>query len=256
MKPLFRYLLAGLGAAAVAALTLVLVHKARQSRLSLTCTGVEVHIKEDWQFVTEDDVKGWLTKIYGPYIGQRLDSVRLCKIESILERQSAVLTSEAWTDTEGILHIGITQREPVLRLQQGDNGFYVDERGCIFPLQRNYTSRVPVVDGALPLNIPAGYKGDAGQAGEWLSELLTMTSYLRKSRLWSDNIVQIHVREDGDIVMIPREGREQFIFGSPSRAPEKFARMEEYYRSIKPAREDGYYRSVNVKYRGQIICRK
>ena len=256
MKPVLRYILAGLGVAAAAALTFVLVHEARQSRRTLTCTGVQVHIKEDWQFVTEDDVKGWLDKIYGPYIGQRLDSVRLYRMESILEKQSAVLRSEAWTDTEGTLHIGITQREPVLRLQQGDNGFYVDERGCIFPLQRNYTSRVPVVDGALPLNIPSGYKGDAGKAGPWLDGLLAMTAYMKKSRTWTDNIVQIHVREDGDIVMIPREGREQFIFGSPDRAPEKFARMEEYYRSIKPAHEDGYYRSVNVKYRGQIICRK
>ena len=56
--------------------------------------------------------------------------------------------------------------------------------------------------------------------------------------------------------MVPRTGKEKFIFGSPHDWQDKFARMERYYRYIAPAKEEGWYSTVNVKYPGQIICRQ
>ena len=60
-----------------------------------------------------------------------------------------------------ILHVRITQRAPVLRFQDGERGFYVDAEGFIFPLHKTYTAPVPVVEGAIPVDVPAGYKGEA-----------------------------------------------------------------------------------------------
>ncbi len=258
MKPALRYSLYALAIIAFAVLTGVLVHLSRRQGESLSCTAVAVHFKDPFNFVTEDDIKDYLTKYYGPYLGQKLDGMALSRMEKMLDTRSAVLKSEAWTDRDGTLNISITQRQPVVRFQKGDGGFYVDDRGCVFPLQRGYTSRVPVVDGDIPLDVPAGYKGEirSDSGKEWLESLLAMLRGMGRSRTWSSNIVQIHVRTDGDLVLIPREGRERFIFGDPSHAKQKFDRMADYYRYIKPSREDGYYGSVNVKYDGQIVCRK
>ena len=258
MKPVIRYVLFTLAVAAFAALTVVLVHQAHGLRHRETCKGLQVRILDDYSFVTPDDVKDYLDRLYGPYIGQRLDSVRLDRIEKILDRQSAILKSEAWTGRDSLLHVDITQREPVVRFQKGADGFYVDERGCIFPLQRNYTSLVPVVDGFLPLDAGAGYKGEetSPKGREWIAGVLDMVAYMKKSRTWDENIVQISVLEDGDIVMIPRQGRERFLFGSPTQAASKFARIAAYYRYIKPACPENFYRTVNVKFDGQIICKK
>ena len=83
-----------------------------------------------------------------------------------------------------------------------------------------------------------------------------MVNYMEKSGIWADNISQITVDGKGDLVLIPREGSEKFIFGSPDQAQDKFRRIEEYYRSIAPLKEKGYYTSVNVKYAKQVICRR
>ncbi len=56
--------------------------------------------------------------------------------------------------------------------------------------------------------------------------------------------------------MIPREGNERFIFGSPFDAAAKFGRMADYYRYILPDKGEGYYRTVNVKFDKQIVCKK
>lgn len=259
MKRVVRNILSAAAIALVAAGCLVLVGVNREKRAAITCTGLSVHILDDYSFVTDEDVKGYLQRYYGPYIGQRLDSVRLFSIENILNRQSAVLRSEAWTDNDGVLHIDISQREPVLRLQmRGGGGFYVDERGCLFPLQRSYTSLVPVVDGAIPLDIPATYKGEAPDAAsrEWIKSMLDLARYMKKNRIWKENISQISVQTNGDLVLIPREGEEKFIFGDCSSAEEKFERISDYYKFVVPAKKEEKYRTVNVKYAGQIICRK
>lgn len=227
-------------------------------RFLTSCSAVEVTIKDKFEFVNKADVENYLSRYYGSYIGQRLDSVELARIESMLDRQSAVLKSEAWTTRDGVLHISITQREPVVRFQNGSHGFYADDRGYIFPLQGNYTSLVPVIDGKLPISAGEGFKGELSNEKEkaWVSGVLDMVRYMQRSRSWSDNIVQMHVDSAGDLVLIPRKGRERFIFGSPHDFEAKFARMAKYYEFIKPSKEEGYYRSVNVKYNGQVICRE
>ena len=69
-------------ALAVLVLGLLLLGAAqRQGRQLLTCTGLQVEFADDYNFVTEDDVKGYLDSFYGPYIGQRIDSVNLARIE-------------------------------------------------------------------------------------------------------------------------------------------------------------------------------
>ena len=125
-------------------------------------------------------------------------------------------------------------------------------------MQEGYTSRVPIIDGAVPVHTGPGYKGQAKTAAErqWIEGIIGLVRYIEKNKTWADAIVQITVDSRGDIRLVPRTGKETFIFGAPDDWQEKFARMERYYRYIVPSKEEGYYSTVNVKYRDQIICRE
>ena len=241
------------------AAVLVLIHgSSAADRHLVTCNGLDIQLPREGHFVTESDIQQYLKDYYGPYIGERIDSVDLSRVEAALDSRSAIRKAEAWTTPDGILHISITQRKPVVRLQKDGVGLYADDRGFLFPLQSSYSPMVPIVDGALPLNIGKGYKGEAAgeEEKEWLSGLIDLLAYMKRSKVWDENISQITVQPDGDLVMYPREGRERFIFGSTADAAKKFSRMEDYYKYIKPAKDSAYYASVNVKYDGQIICRQ
>jgi cell division protein FtsQ len=258
MKRRARTLISVAVLAALAALC-ALIHAGTARERSLrTCEGVRVEYADDYRFVSEQDIKDYLDKYYGPYIGQRLDSIGLHKVEAILDVQSAILKSEAYTTEDGMLNIRLTQREPVIRFQKDGFGFYADCNGFIFPLQENYTTPVPVMDGAVPLHTTEGYKGalESEKEREWIAGVISLVDYMDKSRIWAENIVQMHVEDNGDIVMIPREGKERFIFGSPFDVKDKFERMEDYYRYILPEKGEGYYKTVNVKFDKQIVCKK
>lgn len=230
----------------------------KDRRHQVTCAGVKVEFAEDFNFVTAEDIEGYLVKDYGAYIGQRLDSLDLAKVEQILERKGAILKTDAYTTPDGYLNVKVYQREPVVRFQKGSTGFYADEKGFIFPLQDNYTSSVPIVDGAIPLNVTAGYKGEpaTGKEKQWLSRVIAMIRYMGESKVWAGNISQITVQSGGDLVMVPRQGKEVFIFGQPTEIAGKFERMGKYYTAIVPDKGEGYYSTVNLKFKDQIVCRK
>ena len=142
MKAFVKYSLAGVLLAGLCTGIVVLYRNVRQENARIVCGRLDVNFADSLRFVTEQDIREYLDKRYGAYIGERLDSVQLARIEDMIESRSAVRRCEAWTTDDGVLHLEITQRAPVLRFQNGEQGFYVDERGYIFPLQINHGDEI------------------------------------------------------------------------------------------------------------------
>lgn len=231
----------------------------RSSRGKTLCEKTEVSILDsaESRFISEQDVLEYIAGGYGKTEGIPVGDIDLKKIEDILDGQSAVLKSEAYCTKDGVLHVGITQRKPVMRLQKGSEGFYADSEGYIFPMKHGRSSYVVVIDGAIPLKLDKTCRGLASSEKErqWMRQMTELVKYMDSDKVWKENIVQIHVQGNGDLVLIPREGQEKFIFGKPTAVAEKFTLMECYYTSIAPARGKDKYRTVDVRYDGQIICR-
>lgn len=260
MKRAARYIIAGCVLALMLAVLAVALGASAEKRSAAVCERLGVVIRDSLEnsFVSAEDIREYLGKESGGYIGKRLDSLDLQKIEKIVDGRSAVLKSEAYVTKDGTLNISVTQRRPAVRFQKKDGGFYADKEGFLFPLQSSYTAYVPIIDGHIPLKADSGYKGAASdeKEQEWIDKILGLVRYMEDSGVWAEDIVQITVRQNGDLVMIPRKGKEKFIFGPPDGITGKFGRMEKYYTAIVPDKGEGYYSTVNVKYDGQIICRK
>ena len=256
MRKTVKYLLFVLALALFLCITALVLTQARERRHLTTCTKVEISFKDTLNFVSENDVRTYLKRDCPVFIGQRIDSIRLYEIEKVLDSRSAILSAQAWT-ADSILYISIAQREPVARMESSDHAFYIDDRGFIFPVQGDCGKSFPIIQGHLPLNEPVGYKGmPATEEGRiWTADILAMLSYMKKSK-WEAKIARTQVLDNGDLVLMPLEGKEKIIFGKPEDVQSKFAKVNEYYKRIKPAVEENYYSSVNVKYKGQIICRK
>ena len=262
MKPIIRR---GLGLLLILSFLTawaVLLGMSSKARRIKTCTGrqsIQVTVTDSMErrFVAKEDVERWLDTEYRAWAGLQLDSVDLYRIEKIISSHSAVKTCEAWLTDDGALHVRLSQRQPVVRFQDGGNGFYADESAFIFPLQARGSVAVPIVDGALPIKVERGFKGELTERAqkEWVEKIVTMAAFISSSP-WKDIVSQIHVDDNGDLTIYPSTGKEKFIFGSPTRVEEKFGLMEKYYKSIVPAKGEGHYRSVDVRYKGQIVCKK
>lgn len=213
------------------------------------CSSLDVIIPGTLEFVTQDDVRGMMDRGYGPYIGVLLDSLDLGRIEHLMESKGVVKDCEAWTTRDGVLHISISQRTPVLMFKRGEEGFYLDRDACVMPLHSSYTADVPVIEGAIP-------DLSGGKNTDWSMGVLELMDWIAASKTWKEKIEKVSVNKDGDIELRVTDGKERFIFGAPGQTGSKFSRMEKYYSHIVPSKGEGYYKSVNLKYNKQIICRK
>ena len=258
MNKASKYIITALLAGILVLLLTVLELRSGSARSERSCSGIEVEYRNGQGFVSKSDVKNYIEKDYGIVSGKRIEEIDLARIEQILDGRSAIQKSEVYTTADGILHVMISEREPAIRLVTPSGSWYADKSGFLFPMQKNSTSRVPIIDGAVPVALTAGFKGYASTAREkaWIAGILKMMDWLDGHRNWKDAIAQIHIEDDGNIVLIPVEGREKFIFGRPEDMDRKFGKIEEYYRCIVPAKGRDYYSSVNVSFDGQIVCRK
>ena len=254
-----RHVINGISAVLLSACLILAYMSGVSCRAPLECTGLDVVIADSSMnnFVSKADVKAFLDMEYGTYIGQPLDSIDLVQVEKIIDGRSAVHKSQAYITRDGRLNIRVTQRRPMVRFQKKDGGFYADADGFLFPLQSSYASRVQVVDGDIPLKANSGYKGEITdpKEKEWIEKVLRMVRYMEESKTWKDKIVQMTVSDNGELTLVPREGKERFLFGQPDNIEDKFSRMEMYYTGILPAKGEGKYTKISVEYDGQIVCR-
>ena len=258
MHAAVKYSLAGIAAALLCTGIALLYRNVRAVERAAVCGQVEVSFADSLRFVSEQDVREYLDSRYGPCIGERLDSVGLARIEDLLETLSAIINCEAWTTDDGVLHVQLAQRAPVLRFQDGAKGFYVDADGYIFPLHPSYDAPVPVVEGSIPVDIPDGFKGFAEDPREraWVAGMLEMERLLTGAHGWPRHITRIQVRPGGDLVITLEGHSERFIIGQPDALSDKLQRIDRYFGVIAPTKPEGWYKTVNVKYNQQIICRQ
>lgn len=254
-KKVTNTLLCVTAAVSVAAVCALYASGARR-QTALVCRGVEVTVRDSSvnRFVSGDDVKRILSAGYGSLDGVFADSLDLGAMESLVESKSVIRNCEAYLTKDGTLNLEITQRTPAVRFQNPSNGWYADEDGFVFPLQRNHTPMVPVVDGDFPVSVERGFKGpvENPEQREWLMKVVGMVGYMDGNG-WENRISQIHVFGNGEILLIPTEGGERFLFGQPVKIREKFGKMEKYYRMIRPLKKD--YGEVDLRFDGQIVCR-
>ena len=259
MKKAVKYILYSILATVILGCIVAAYIAGQQARGPIVCKNIRIEVLDSTvnSFVTASDVRMFLDRSCGRLIGQAIDSIDLTKVEKAVDSRSAVLKSQAFVTRDSILNITVTQRKPVVRFQKNDGGFYADAEGYIFPLQSSYASHVQVIDGAIPLAANSGYKGDIENPAEkaWFRKIMSVVNYMEGSKVWKGKIVQIHVKENGELILVPREGKEKFLFGHPDSLEDKFSKMERYYTTIVPEKGADKYKTVDVRFGNQIVCK-
>ena len=222
------------------------------------CKEVKVVLLDSLQnrFVTQHEVMEIMDGFMGKSTGKNIAEIDLNTIEKLLNSRSAIKESQASITRAGELRIDITQRKPVLRIQTGNGGFYVDESQYIFPLVSTFTSYVPVVSGNIPFVLNEGHRGKALEdTGNWMEKIMLLGSFLENDPFWNSQIEQIYVDSNGDIILSPRVGNHKIIFGDLKDIGHKFNKLYTFYKNIVPAEGWEKYHTVNLKYKDQIVCK-
>lgn len=221
------------------------------------CTGISVTVLDSMlnRFVSESDVVSIIMESDVNPMGKTRENADLHGIEVLLENRSAIKDAQAFISNNGILKVEITQRRPLLRVQTGNGGFYIDDTEYIFPLVSTFTSYVPVVTGNIPVKLKEGYRGMADESSkEWIRSVIGLAEYLDKHPLWNSQIQQINIENNLDVVFYTVVGDQKIVFGKLDDLDYKFAKLKTFYDQIVPIYGWDRYSEVNLKFSDQIIC--
>ncbi len=218
------------------------------------CTAIDIIVEDSLEnkLISRADV---LEMLNDSIIGTNLSKLDIYSIEEAIRNHGEVRGAEVYDDMSGILTVKLIQRRAVIRFAGAGVSFYSDSTGFMFPICN--AANVPVVTGNIPVNYSEGQKGYAGtkSESEWMAGIIRLGRYIESHDYWHRQIEQIDIAENGDIMLYTRDARQNVIFGDCHDIAGKFSKLAAFYKGIAPLKGAENYKTVNLKYKDQIICR-
>lgn len=209
------------------------------------CNRLDVSIKDSsqLQFITEKEIAVLLERENMNPIGMRMETIHTDKIEKLLKKQPRIKNAQCYKTPSGTLKIGITQREPILRVISAKRSYYIDREGEIMPVSSLYTAYVPVATGAITETFAKG-------------ELYDFALFLRRNEFWNAQIEQIDVNNKGDVELIPRVGNQIILLGKLDNYEYKLNKLISLYKNGFSRTGWNCYTKIDLKYDNQVVCTK
>jgi cell division protein FtsQ len=206
------------------------------------------------KLISERDVKTALVRSFGNAVeGTELGELEVNRMEQVLEEDPFVRDADTYVDQHNVLHVRIEQRQPIVRvLDNTGANYYLDANGVKMPPSKNFAARVLVATGNI-----APYTVDfRDKRRSTLKDLFELTKTLLADEFLATFIQQVHVNNAGDFVLVPLVGDQKIILGSTRNLDDKLRRLKIFYREGLPYAGWRQYETINLKYNGQIVCRK
>ena len=206
------------------------------------------------KMITENEVGNLLHKAFGSGIERtQLSALELDRMEEKIEEDPFVNNADVFIDQKNQLRINIEQRNPVLRVMDINGGnYYLDKDGKKMPVSDNFTARVLVATGKLPAYMPDFLERRANA----LKDVFNVSQSILKDEFLSTFIQQVHMSNTGDIILTPLIGDQVIILGSARKLEDKIRRLKIFYKEGMPYEGWRKYTTINLKYNGQVVCKK
>lgn len=218
------------------------------------CQRIRIFIPGKQTFVNRREVDRILLNSGGELIGRPLHSINLQDLEKALKLNPYIKAAKVYADMDGVLWVRIKQREPVLRIINSKNqDFYVDAEGVKIPVSPNFTANVLVANGFIAEDLEARVSGLKTTLAK---DLFKTAQFIQQDTLWNHQIDQIYVNANQEIQLATRVGEQQIILGNADSLERKFKNLLIFYKRAMPKVGWNTYKTINLKYLNQIVCKK
>lgn len=221
---------------------------------TVKCTNIKILIPGSDNFIEREEIDAILKQNEGQLIGRNLENINLNAIEGKIKSNPYIALSTVYADMDGVIHIEISQRQPLLRIiNAGGQDYYIDRDGLKMPVSPNFTANVLVANG----HILEHFSGKVDTLiTKMASDLYQTAKFIKRDTLWDAQIEQIFVNDRDDIELVPRVGNQRIILGTADSLENKMANLLVFYKKAMPQVGWDTYKTINVKYANQIVCER
>lgn len=216
---------------------------------------IEVEQLSGLYFIDEASVREHILNLGDAVVGSRIDSLQIDPIRKALLKLPSVKNATVYTTVDGRLYVNVTQRKPLFRVfnKRGES-YYVDTEGKRMPLSKQYTARVPVLTGEVTTPFAPGAASENEE--RTLEAAIHLFNHIENDPFWSAQTEHVALNSEGDFVIIPRIGHCTMVIGDTADLSSKFRRLHAFLLDIAHKSNLNQYKSINVKYRDQVVCER
>ncbi len=222
----------------------------------LACNAVDIRVCDSLtnSFIRPADIAAIIEQDGVKTIGDKIIQMNIYQLEQRLNKRSVIKNTEAYVSIDGVLHIRVYQRRPIMRVQSPGGSFYIDDSGYIFPLSGVHTSYVPVMTGNVPISFAGGYRGEIPANEKFLQQTYDFALFLDDDKFWQSQVTQLYVKNATNVEIIPRVGEQRICLGTLDNYNYKLRKLQAFYRKACPAGEESNYSVIDLRYGNQIVC--
>ncbi len=217
----------------------------------VSCQEISVRIIEGSpRFLQEDDIMELIKKTDNSIFGKKLNMINTEALEEKLRTEENLSNVEIYRKIDGkslrfkgkLIFI-VEQRNPVVRIKTNEFDYYLDKEGVKIPISEKFTVKVPVISGMVTSEYAT-------------TELLPFAGFVYSDPFWKSQIEQVFVKENNELLVIPRVGNHLIEFGTPENYQEKLRNLKEVYQQGFSKTGWDKYTIINLKYKNQVVCTK
>ena len=229
---------------------------------SKPCSGIAINIIDsaEYHFVTRRQLLNLVNGNNGKILGKPVKSVSVFDIEDRINNLRELKVAEVYMAINGILHVYVDQRNPVMRVIPDEGGdYFIDEEGFVFRRRNLYTPRLHIIEGNInvtPAMIDTVSILDTSIRNTILKDVYHFVRYINDDSFWSAQIDQIFVDGRDEIDLIPRVGNNLIHLGTMDNYKGKLRNLAAFYDKVLPEVGWNKYSLINLEFKDQIVCKK
>ncbi|MCF6357517.1 MAG: hypothetical protein L3J54_06895 [Draconibacterium sp.] len=217
----------------------------------VVCRNIEIDFETDELIKVDKDELIRLVKAADSNIlNKKLAQINSEAIEKAVKKHPAIFNAEVYkvmkadsSSYKGILVVNVKHREPVVRIMSNSGSYYLDKYGKKIPISTNYTANVLVTTGFF--------------TDKYATEkLLPFVLFIENNKFWQAQIEQVHIKQNGEILLTPLFGEHIIEFGNLDDYQKKLQKMKAFYEQILANDNWNKYKTVSLKYNNQVVAKK
>jgi len=213
-------------------------------------------------FIGEKEIYQLILKHHDSLVGMYLDSINTRQIRETLLKNPYIKNAEITKTLLGTLRVKVERFEPMVRIvNEAEEYFYISREGVILPASKFYFPRLLTATGFIKTSQSKAHEAaidlpvqQLGKPGE-LASIRHLALKLEQHPNLKNHIQQIYFNQNGDIELVPSTGGYVIILGD-------VYDLELKLRNLLALYHTGYqndsqkFRSINLKYTNQVVCKK
>tara|TARA_B110000285_G_C14922984_1_gene513518 strand:+ start:68 stop:853 length:786 start_codon:yes stop_codon:yes gene_type:complete len=221
-----------------------LVGFALSEEAEIVYSGLDVEVEEvkGMFFVDAAGVRDAILQ-HDSIAGSWVQAVSLQDVETWIQSIPAVDDIQVYPGLDRVLHVRVSQKEPVARLHKGSDqdDVYMDTNGDPLPLSPYFTARVPIIHAA---------------SMDQAQEAFALIQSTCKHPIWSAFIDQVEVGVNGELEIVPRIGGARVALGDTSNLQTKLNNLLTFYREQIRRGNLNEYKRINLAFAGQVVAQR